>query len=149
MWLLSCFWNRCSRLSRLRDWKHIYFVSNVGWESIKTKKIKWKHPYTGRLKLNVDASIYACSNSFFIDMILCDHNGSFFKGKAIKFPWMYIVWSWSSGSLWNFAWGGVDYFTASYRRDGFSLDGIGSIDKLKISTWGWLNSGSLSGHSFK
>ena len=73
----------------------------------------------GHLKLNVDASTYACSNSFSIGTILRDHNGLFLKRKTMKFPGKVQVFEAEAVGVYEamHAWGGVDYFTASYSRD--------------------------------
>lgn len=46
--------------------------------------VKWKHPSTGKHKLNVDASVIANNHSFSMGMILRDHNGKFCKAKTVR-----------------------------------------------------------------
>lgn len=44
----------------------------------------WKAPEPGKLKINVDASVYAGDSSFAIGMVPRDHNGRFCKAKCFR-----------------------------------------------------------------
>ena len=45
---------------------------------------KWKAPAVGKLKLNVDASVFDGANHFSIGMVVRDHQGHFICGKTMK-----------------------------------------------------------------
>ncbi|KAL8156575.1 hypothetical protein AgCh_001610 [Apium graveolens] len=45
--------------------------------------VRWKAPVEGRVKLNVDASIYPGTSSFSLGMVLQNHAGSFIQAKTM------------------------------------------------------------------
>ena len=55
----------------------IKVATNVQNQEVLQGEIKWQPPDIGHLKLNVDVSIYAGSDSFTIGIILRNHNGLF------------------------------------------------------------------------
>lgn len=46
--------------------------------------VKWKAPAQGKLKINVDASVFKGSSSFTLGMILRDHQGQFCRARNLS-----------------------------------------------------------------
>lgn len=59
--------------------------NGTGSDSGGAQTSKWRPPVQGRVKLNVDASLFKNEHFYFVGMIFRDHLGMFIMGKMLKF----------------------------------------------------------------
>ncbi|XP_074363344.1 uncharacterized protein LOC141704397 [Apium graveolens] len=72
------------------DWKEAQkkrvITMSPNMNSVTQELVKWKKPEAGSLKLNVDATVCTCDDSFSMGLVFRDHAGVFVACKTIRQP---------------------------------------------------------------
>lgn len=75
-------------INQVRQWQEVQVVRSsndvIGMPSHRPELALWNAPATGKLKVNVDASVVSGASSFAIGMVLRDHLGGFCNARNLR-----------------------------------------------------------------